>query len=78
MILRAKEIETVVLFGVATSGGVLSTLLDAADADYRVVVISDCCADLDAELRDALLNRLFPRRAEIITATEFVKALQAV
>ena len=33
MILRAKEIETVVLFGIATSGVVLSTLLDAGDAD---------------------------------------------
>ena len=75
MILRAKEIETVVLFGIATSGVVLSTLLDAGDADYRVVVISDCCADQDAELHDALLKRLFPRRADVITADDFVKAL---
>jgi nicotinamidase-related amidase len=77
MILRAKEIETIVLFGIATSGVVLSTLLDAGDADYRVVVIADCCADQDAELHDALLNRLFPRRAEVITANDFVKSLQA-
>ncbi len=75
MILRAKEIETIVLFGIATSGVVLSTLLDAGDADYRVVVIADCCADQDAELHDALLNRLFPRRAEVINADDFVKAL---
>jgi len=46
----AKEIETIVLFGIATSGVVLSTLLEASDADYRLVVIEDCCADLDAEL----------------------------
>ncbi len=77
MILRAKEIETIVLFGIATSGVVLSTLLDAADADYRVVVITDCCVDQDAELHDALLNRLFPRRAEVTTANDFVKSLQA-
>src|SRR5262249_24877697 len=39
MILRAKDIDTLILFGIATSGVVLSTLLHAADADYRLVVI---------------------------------------
>ena len=76
MLLRAKEIETVVLFGIATSGVVLSTLLDASDADYKLVVISDCCADLDAELHAALVKRLFPHRAEVVTAAEFLEALQ--
>jgi nicotinamidase-related amidase len=76
MILRAKEIETVVLFGIATSGVVLSTFLDAGDADHRLVVIADCCADQDGELHEALLNRLFPRRADVITTDDFVKALE--
>src|SRR5215472_7381589 len=62
VLLRAKEIETIVMFGIATSGVVLSTLLEAADADYRVAVIADCCADVDAELHQALLNRLLPKR----------------
>jgi nicotinamidase-related amidase len=77
MLLRAKEIETVVLFGIATSGVVLSTLLHASDADYKLVVIADCCADLDAELHAILVNRLFPQRAEVLTAGEFVEALQS-
>ncbi len=76
MILRAKEIDTLVLFGIATSGVVLSTLLEACDADFRLAVISDCCADRDAELHAALVQKLFPSRAEVITAEEFVKALQ--
>jgi len=75
MILRAQEIHTLVLFGISTSGAVLSTLLDAFDADYRVVVIADCCADTDLELHEVLLKRLFPARGEVITATEFVEAL---
>lgn len=77
MILRAKEIETLVLFGIATSGVVLSTLLHACDNDYNAVVISDCCADLDAELHRVLIDRFFPRRAEVITAAEFLKRLCA-
>ena len=35
MILRAREVETLILMGIATSGVVLSTLLHATDADYR-------------------------------------------
>jgi nicotinamidase-related amidase len=76
MILRAKEIETLVLFGIATSGVVLSTLLEAVDLDFRAVVISDCCADRNEELHNALLGHLFPSRGEIISASEFVKRLQ--
>ena len=77
MVLRAKEIERVVLFGIATSGVVLSTLLHASDADYELIIIGDCCADLDAELHGALVNRLFPKRAQVVTSSEFVVALQS-
>ena len=71
MILRAKEIDTLILFGIATSGVVLSTLLEAADADYRLYVIKDCCADLDQELHTCLVDKLFVRQAKVITAGEF-------
>jgi nicotinamidase-related amidase len=47
LLLRAHDIDTLIMFGVATSGVVLSTLLVAFDADYDLVVIKDCCADLD-------------------------------
>jgi nicotinamidase-related amidase len=77
MLLRAREVESIVLFGIATSGVVLSTLLHACDCDYKLAVIADCCADLDAQLHEALLTRLFPQRAEVLTAAEFVKALQS-
>jgi len=77
MILRAKEIDTLVMFGIATSGVVLSTLLEACDTDYRSVVITDCCADTDAELHRVLVERFFATRGEIATAAEFVKAVEA-
>lgn len=76
MILRAREIHTIVMFGIATSGVVLSTLLQASDADYRLVVIEDCCADLDMELHSALIKRLFPARADLMSAEDFVKTLE--
>jgi nicotinamidase-related amidase len=76
MVLRANEIETLVLFGIATSGVVLSTLLHAFDSDYRTIVIADCCADRDMELHSALLDHLFNLRGEVLTADEFVRALE--
>lgn len=72
MILRAKEIDTLVLFGIATSGVVLSTLSEAFDADFRLAVIGDCCADMDAALHDCLTQRFFPARGAVLTAEAFV------
>jgi nicotinamidase-related amidase len=77
MILRASGIDTLVLFGIATSGVVLSTLLEASDADYRLIVIEDCCADLDSALHSCLVEKLFPRRATVLTASEFLGGLTA-
>ena len=50
MILRAHDIDTLVLLGHATSGVIVSTVRYAADADYRLVVVEDGCADRDAEI----------------------------
>ncbi|HMG34052.1 MAG TPA: isochorismatase family cysteine hydrolase [Blastocatellia bacterium] len=75
LILRAKGIDTVVLFGIATSGVVLATLLHASDADYRVIVIKDCCADLDQELHQSLIEKLFQRHASVWTSEELMAAL---
>ncbi|MFY9745578.1 MAG: isochorismatase family cysteine hydrolase, partial [Acidobacteriaceae bacterium] len=75
MILRSKDIDTLVMFGIATSGVVLSTLLDAVDADYRVIVIRDCCADQDADVQSVLLEKLFPRRGTVVSAAELLVSL---
>jgi len=72
MICRARDIETLVLLGIATSGVVLSTLLHAADADYRLLVVKDCCADLDQELHACLVERVFPRQAIVLSAAELL------
>ena len=73
MILRANDIDTLVLLGIATSGVVLSTLLEAADADFRLAVIKDCCADLDPRVHDCLINNFFPTRASVLSVQEFIE-----
>lgn len=77
LILRANALDTLIILGYATSGVVLSTVRAAADLDYRLVVVEDCCADQDAEVHDFLTQRLFPRQAEVVTSSDVIQALTA-
>lgn len=76
-ILRAKEIDTLVLAGIATGGSVLSTVRAAADLDYTIVVLADCCADADEEVHRVLCEKVFPRQATVATAADFHRALES-
>jgi nicotinamidase-related amidase len=68
--LRDREIDTLILAGVHTSGVVLSTVRDAADRDYRVLVLADASADPDPLVHDFLTERVFPRQAQVITVAQ--------
>jgi nicotinamidase-related amidase len=72
MILRASDRHLLVLAGIATSGVVLSTLRAAADRDYRVAVLDDCCADPDAEVHRVLMTKVFPRQAEVLDSDSWM------
>jgi nicotinamidase-related amidase len=74
-VLRAMEVDTLVMFGIATSGVVLSTLLEASDGDYRLIVVGDCCVDSDATVHTCLIEKVFPRRATVVTAEQVVRML---
>jgi nicotinamidase-related amidase len=69
--LKARGIDTLFLSGIATSGVVLSTLRDAADRDYRLFVLSDVCADQDPEVHRVLMQKVFPRQADVIDLAAF-------
>jgi nicotinamidase-related amidase len=68
--LQARGIDTLVLAGISTSGVVLSTVRDAHDRDYRLIVLADLCADRDAEVHQVLTGKVFPGQAEVINAAE--------
>jgi len=76
-VLRKQGIETLVLMGVSTSGCILSTVRWAADIDYRLIVLSDCCADPDEEVHRVLMGKVFPWHgmATVVTSLEFLQAL---
>jgi nicotinamidase-related amidase len=76
MILRANGVDTLVLAGISTSGVVLSTVRHAADADYRIVVVADCCADPDAEVHRVLIEKVFPKQARVANGADVIAALR--
>jgi nicotinamidase-related amidase len=68
--LRDRDIDTLILAGISTSGVVLSTVRDAHDRDYRVFVLADLTADRDQDVHDFLIGRVFPRQAHVITSSD--------
>jgi nicotinamidase-related amidase len=74
--LAARNIDTLILAGIATSGVVLSTIRDAADHDYRLVVLADACADRDPEVHRVLMEKVFPRQADIITTADLPRLME--
>lgn len=74
-IIRANNITTLAMFGISTSGVVLSTVRWAADMDYQIVVVSDACADFDDEVHRVLTEKVFPGQATVVSTQEFLRAL---
>jgi nicotinamidase-related amidase len=75
VLLRALQVDHLVLAGIATSGVVLSTLREAADRDYRLTVLADACADGDDEVHRVLSEKVFPRQADVTTVDAWVASL---
>jgi nicotinamidase-related amidase len=64
--LRGHGVDTLILAGISTSGVLLSTVRDASDRDYRVIVLADASADPEPDVHDFLTQRIFPRQADVI------------
>ncbi|HWD01555.1 MAG TPA: cysteine hydrolase [Amycolatopsis sp.] len=76
-ILAAQDITGLVLAGIATSGVVLSTTLEAVDLDYDVTVLSDACVDPNPALHETLVNDVFARRGRTMTVAEWARELKS-
>lgn len=73
-VLRRAGVETVVVCGIVTNGGVASTVRDAHMRDYRTVVLSDGCATFSEVAQQAALTDM-ASVAEVMTCAEFLAAL---
>ncbi|MBF4163281.1 cysteine hydrolase family protein [Nocardioides acrostichi] len=76
--LANKGVTRVLLAGVHTSGVVLTTVREAHDLDYEVVVLSDLCGDPDQSVHDFLVEQIFPKQGTVMTAREALALHQPV
>jgi nicotinamidase-related amidase len=76
--LRANDIRDLVILGYATSGVILSTVRYAADLDYNLYVVEDCCSDPDVEVHGFLVDRILPRQADIVQSDDVIQALRTL
>ena len=74
-ILKVRGITNLVLFGIATSGVTLSTVREAGDADYDMIVLADCCFDFDEEVHRVLTQKVFPSQATVVNSQDFLQAI---
>lgn len=70
LILRARNIDSLIITGILTSGVVLSTTVQAADKDYCIVIAGECCADADGDAHIALLKNILPLHAQVFSNDE--------
>lgn len=74
VLLRAQGIDTLILFGITTSGVVLSTVRQAADRDYKLIVLEDLCYDT-GDVHQFLMENILNRQARITTSDAFLESL---
>jgi nicotinamidase-related amidase len=64
--LHTYGIDSLILAGLSTSGVVLSTVSDASDHDYRILILTDCCDDGRPEVHRVLMEQVFAHQADLI------------
>ena len=68
--LRVRKIDTILLGGYATNFGVESCARTARDLGYNVVLLSDCCFNVDRELNEWSLTKIMPFFARVMTSEQ--------
>lgn len=75
-ILRALDIDTLIVGGIVTNGGVASTLRDAHLRNIETIMLSDGCAAFRQDVHDATLLSL-GTVTHVMTCAETIALLEA-
>ncbi len=65
-----KGIHTLILAGVATNFVVEATARQAADEDFEVIILEDCCASMNQQLHEFPLKSYMGNLAKVIKSAE--------
>lgn len=77
-LLRSLDIDTVLIAGTKTNVCCESTARDAMMLDFKVVMLSDCCAALSDDEHRSALENIFQQFGDVSTAEEALRKLRAL
>ena len=75
-LLRSLDIDTVLIAGTKTNVCCESTARDAMMLDFKVVMLSDCCAALSDDEHRATLETIFQQFGDVATGAETLSKLR--
>jgi ureidoacrylate peracid hydrolase len=75
-ILRSLGVDTVLISGTKTNVCCESTARDAMMLDFKVVMVSDCCAALSDDEHRATLENMIQQFGDVMTADEVLERLR--
>jgi ureidoacrylate peracid hydrolase len=75
-LLRSLNLDTVLIAGTKTNVCCESTARDAMMLDFKVVMLSDCCAALSDDEHRSALENIFQQFGDVSTADEALRKLR--
>ncbi len=72
--LRRRDIQTIVIGGIATNFGVESTARAAFDRGYELVFVEDAMSTLSVEAHKFAIEAIFPRMGRVRTTDQVLEA----
>ena len=75
LLLRSRDVNTLLLTGGSTDVGIASTAYSARDLGYHLVFIRDCCHSERPGAQDFFMDRVFPRMGRVMSVDEAVGSI---
>lgn len=75
-VLRARDVETLVLMGVWTNYVVEATARTGADSGYRIIVVTNGCASDTEDHHQFFITEILPMLGTAATASDVIAALR--
>ena len=75
-VLRSRGIETLLIGGTKTNICCETTARDAFDMDFKVVLVSDCCAALSDREHQATMESIIQQFGDVLSTEEVEQRLE--
>jgi hypothetical protein len=76
LLLRARQIQTVVVAGTATNVAIDSSVRDALQLGYETILLEDCCCSSDPSFHEAAMKTLRILATWVATTEDFLARLE--